>query len=370
MWVCAFIFIGCALLFWTYWTIWGQFSESTDDAYVNGNMIMITPQVGGIITSILADNTQVVEAGQPLVTLDRSDNEIAFERAKADLADSVRMVAQLFIKVEELRAKQLVKEADFTRASLDFDHRAVLVIDGSVSIEDYQHSETTLFGSYAALVEVEREFEAALAEVENTTLVTHPKVELAKSNLRATFLALHRCTVLAPTRGIITQRKAQVGQLVVANESIMALVPADQMWVDANLREVSLKNLRIGQPVEIETDMYGRDVIYHGEVVGLNPGTGSIFSILPPQNATGNWIKIVQRIPVKISINPLELKLHPLVLGLSTTVTIDTHNRTGLQLPNASCARPLYCSPAYMDELDGTEEIINQIIAENSPRYE
>jgi membrane fusion protein, multidrug efflux system len=366
-WISSSIFLFCGIVYAVYWLIWGQFSESTNDAYVNGNMIMVTPQEKGIITTILVDNTQLVEAGQPLVQLDTHDYEIAFEKAKAELADSVRSVAQMFIKVEELQAKKEASEAQLLRAQLDYEHRQALVGDQSVSIEDFQHSETTYAAAAATVQEVAKELEGAIAEVDNTIVPTHPKVQRAKAALRDTYLALHRCKVLAPARGIITQRRAQVGQWVNAADPLMSLVPLDQIWVDANFREVSLKNFRIGQPVELVADMYGHDIKYHGEVVGLNPGTGSVFSVLPPQNATGNWIKIVQRIPVKISLDLDELKAHPLVLGLSMTAKVDTHDRQGLRLPRGTPSQPVYISDVYADELVGVEGIIDQIITTNIP---
>jgi membrane fusion protein, multidrug efflux system len=365
-WMLILFFILCGVIYLVYWLFWGQFSESTNDAYVNGNMIMITPQVDGIVTMILADNTQLVEAGHPLVEIDPHDYEIAFGKAKAELAESVREVVQMFIKVDELEAKLEVNMATLIRTSLDYQHRLELVDDGSVSLEDFEHSETALSASFAALVEVEKELKGARSQVVNTTVATHPKVEQAKAFVRKAFLSLHRCCVCAPTGGIVTQRRAQVGQWVNADDPLMALVPIEEMWVDANFREVSLKHLRIGQPVEIISDMYGRGMKFHGNVVGLNPGTGSVFSVLPPQNATGNWIKIIQRVPVKISLNIDELKRHPLVLGLSMTTYVNTHDRTGLQLPLQIPLKPIYASPIYSDELQGVEEIIEQIINANN----
>jgi membrane fusion protein (multidrug efflux system) len=368
IWITVAIFVLCGLAYWIYWLGWGQYSESTDDAYVNGNMILLTPQEEGIVTTILVDNTQLVEEGQVIVELDPHDHEIALQRAKAELADAVRLVVQLFLKVEELEAKREKAKAELMKAILDYGNRQPLVEDGSVTKEEFEHSETALYAAFGSLKEVEKELQGAHAEVRNTTIATHPKVEQAKATVRDAFLGLHRCHVLAPTRGIITQRRCQVGQWVRAQDPLMALVPIQQIWVDANFREVSIKNLRIGQPVKLVSDMYGDDVIYHGEVVGLNPGTGSVFSILPPQNATGNWIKIIQRIPVKICLDPDELKAHPLVLGLTMTATIDTHARNGLQLPHVlTSTKPIYHSDVYTDELKGADDLIAEIIKANSP---
>jgi len=364
-WTAALIFIICGLAWFLYWLFWGQFHESTNDAYVNGNLIMVTPQEWGIITTILVDNAELVEAGQPIVEIDRHDYEIALEGAKADLGNAVRQVTQMFLKVEELQAKKESSKAGLIRATLDYEHRKALVSDASVSREEFEHSETALASAWAVYIETDKMLAGAIAAVENTTIATHPLVEQAKAALRKAFLSLHRCTVLAPARGIISQRRAQVGQWVNANDPLMALVPLDQIWIDANFREVSLKNLRIGQPVELYADMYGSGLRFHGKVVGLNAGTGSVFSILPPQNATGNWIKIIQRVPVKVALDPKEIEEHPLVLGLSTTVTVDTHDRGGLRLPNAAPTAPLYETDVYEEELKGADQLIEQIIAEN-----
>jgi membrane fusion protein (multidrug efflux system) len=365
-WGALFFFVLCGLIWFMYWLIWGQFYESTEDAYVTGNMIMVTPQEWGIITSILVDNAQLVDAGQPILEIDRHDYEIALEGAKADLGDAVRKSTQMFIQVEQLKAKKEASKADLVRAVLDYEHRKALVSDASVSVEDFEHSETTLAAAWATYRETDKMLAGAAALVENTTVATHPIVEQAKASLKKAFLSLHRCTVLAPARGIITQRRAQVGQWVNASDPLMALVPLDQIWVDANFREVSLKNLRIGQPIEMHADMYGRGVHFHGKVVGLNPGTGAVFSILPPQNATGNWIKIIQRVPVKIGLELKEIEQYPLMLGLSTTVTVDTHDRSGDRLPGAAPVEAVYSTDVYEDELSGVDEMIDQIIADNS----
>ncbi|MBS3904626.1 MAG: HlyD family efflux transporter periplasmic adaptor subunit [Simkania sp.] len=364
--VAVAFFLACGFAYLIYWIGWGRFEESTDDAYVNGNMIMLTPMVDGIVTSIWADNAQLVEPGQPIVELDRHDYEIAFERAKGHLAQTVREVTQLFLKVDELEASVEARKADLLRASLDFEHRQALVDDGSVSKEDYEHSETTLYAAYSLLNETQKKLEAAYAEIQGTTISSHPLVHQAQESLKFAFLELHRCSVLSPIRGIVTQRKVQLGERVQASDPLLSIVPLEEIWVDANFREVQLKNLRIGQPTLLTSDMYGSGVQFRGTVVGLNPGTGSVFSILPPQNATGNWIKIIQRIPVKISIDPEDLKQHPLVLGLSMDVTVDMHNTTGAQLPGLLMERPIYQTTIYDQELQGVDILIEQIIKKNS----
>lgn len=359
------IFLAAILGFSAAWLSLWRFEEKTNDAYVNGNMIPITPQQKGIITTLLADNTQLIEEGQPILELENHEYEIALNRAKADLGNTVRNVVQMFVKVKELEAKRDASRADFLRACLDYKHRRELVVDQSVSQEDFEHSQTTAFSSFSLYREVELELDAARAKVGNTTVARHPEVERAKANLQAAFLELHRCVVRSPARGIITQRKAQVGQWVQAADVLMSLVPVDQIWVDANYREVDLKNLRIGQSVHLKSDMYGSAILYHGKIVGLNPGTGSVFSIIPPQNASGNWIKIIQRIPVKISLDMEEIKKFPLMLGLSMTATADTHDRSGPRLAETTTQKPIYQTNVYRQELNGVDEMIRKIIGDN-----
>lgn len=359
------VFLAALLFFLIGWLIWWRFEEKTDDAYVNGNMISITPQQKGIVTTILADNTQLIEEGQPILELDRHDYEISLNRAKAELGTAVRDVVQMFVKVRELEAKRDASRSNFLKTCLDYKHRRELVADQSVSLEDYEHSQTSVFSAFSQLKEVDQELEAARARVGNTTIANHPQVAKAKANLSQAYLELERCVVRAPVRGIITQRKAQVGTWVGPADALMSLVPIDQIWVDANYRETDLSNLRVGQPVHLISDMYGKKIHYRGKIVGLNPGTGSIFSILPPQNASGNWIKIIQRIPVKVSLEPEQIKKFPLMLGLSMTVTTFTHDRSGTRLPNAMCEKPIYQTNIYDFELDGVDEMIDQIIAEN-----
>jgi len=360
------IFVLCGLAYLIYWLGWARFEEETDDAYVNGNMIMLTPQINGIVKTILADNAELVDQGQPIIELDRHDYQIALEKAHADLAETVRTVVQLFVKVAQLESSVNARKADLLRASLDYGHRKALVDDGGVSKEDFEHSETTLLAAYATLTETQEMLNGAYAEIEGTTIATHPRVLQAKATFKNAFLQLHRCTILSPARGIVTQRRAQVGQYVRSEDPLLAIVPLEQIWVDANFREVQLKNFRIGQAVSMVSDMYGRRVEYHGRLVGLNPGTGSVFSILPPQNATGNWIKIIQRVPVKISFDDEELKKNPLVLGLSMIVTVDIHNTHGDQLPSQTPIQSLYQTTIYDQELQGVDKLIEQIIAENT----
>lgn len=364
-WIATIFFVLCGIGYWFYWWKWGQYEETTKDAYVNGNLVILSSQIEGRVAKILVDNTERVEAGQPLIEVDRKNYEIALEKAKANLADTVRLVEQMFYTVKQLQAKKRQSEAYLLKARLDYEHRKALIEEEGVSKEEFEHSQSDLLAALANVSEVENRLKAAQAEMEKTTIFSHPKVEEAKARLKKAFLDWKRCRIVAPVRGIITQRKVQLGQWISPQTQLMALVPIDQIWIDANFREVSLRNLRVGQPVEMTSDMYGKEVKFRGEVMGLNPGTGSVFSILPPQNATGNWIKIIQRVPVRIQLHPHELKAHPLILGLSMKVTVDTHSRRGERFSSPKKGKPMDTTLVYQEELQGVEALIDTIIREN-----
>jgi membrane fusion protein (multidrug efflux system) len=324
----AIIFLIIGLLWLIYWLIWGRFEEYTDDAYVNGNQVRLMPQVSGTITAIYTDDTQFVQEGQTVIQLDNADTFIALERAKANLADTVRDVRQLFDNV--IQAQQMVnlRYADLVKASLDLKRREGLVGEKAISREEMQHYLTSLQGAQAQYNFAKSQFNTAFAQVENTSLYTHPKVMRARVDVKNAYLNFQRTTILAPASGYVAKRAAQVGEQITPNTSLLAIVPLDQVWVDANYKETQLIRLRIGQPVTVTVDAYN-GLAFHGRVHGLSAGTGSAFDLLPPQNATGNWIKIVQRLPVKIDLDPKELKEHPLHIGLSVRTTTKTYKQDG-----------------------------------------
>lgn len=350
-----------------YWWIWGQFTEWTDDAYVGGNRVVVTPQVSGIITLITTDETQFVEEGRPLIQLDPTDAIIALEKTKDELASTIRTVVQKFEKVSELEAEREARQADLLRTEQDFNHREGLIDAGGVSKEDYEHAVAHLSVAIAELALTEHKLRAAHAEVENTSIEDHPLVNISKDNLRSAWVALQRCKISAPVTGIVAQRKAQVGEWVDPTTPLLAIIPLDQMWINANYKEVQIKNLRVGQPVKVRADTYGRGVVYDGHVVGIAGGTGAVFSILPPQNATGNWIKIVQRVPVRVELDPEQLRNFPLRLGLSTEVTTDTHDRTGERVPPLQPVTPLYKTEIFKMQEIGAERLIESILLANTP---
>lgn len=363
------IFGIIAISFLFYWWKWGRFDEYTDDAYVTGNLVYVTPQVSGIVTSIYADNTWFVEKEQVLIQLDPTDFVIALDQSKADLAQTVRQVAKLFAQTRQSKAQIRVAKSTFIKTAEDYERREALIASGSVSQEDLTHSIAAMTSAYFRLIAAEQNYLSLLAQVENTTIETHPLVKQAIQKLKTTWIDLKRTTIKAPTNGIIAQRKAQVGERVNPSEPLLAVVPVNEIWIEANYKEDQIGHMQIGQRATIRTDIYGRSIVYDGEIVGIGGGTGSVFSLLPPQNATGNWIKIVQRVPVRISL-PIEKILdHPLRLGLSAEVHVDIHPLENPAPAQTALTTALYTTAIFADEENGVEDIINTILQENLPSF-
>lgn len=359
------IFLSLGFFFLTYQLIWGQYREHTTDAYVQGNMVMINSQIVGTVSTIYVDNTQLVEEGQKLLELDPTDATLDLNLKKAELGESLRRVVAMFAKVEETKAEVEIAQAELTKAIQDFEHRQGVLNLGAVTIEDFEHSQAALASAAASLIFSRFRHKAAEAQVKNTTVLMHPLVIQAKQNVEQAWVNLKRCTLLSPVKGIVAKRKAQVGERMDMQTPAMAVVPLDQIWVEANFTEKQLSHVRIDQPVKIRSDFYGGEMFFYGKVVGLEAGTGNVFSLLPPQNATGNWIKIVQRLPVRIEIPLEQIEKYPLRLGLSLEVTIDTHNRKGKELPSILPTQERYTSDIYSKQMEGVEELIAQIIEDN-----
>lgn len=330
------VFLLIAVLYGLYWLLVGRFYVETDNAYVNGNIIPITSQVGGTIIAVKADDTQFVKAGQVLVQLDPIDSFIALEQARANLAQTIRRTQQLFINNEGLSASIKDKEATLAKAHQDLGRRKAAIGYGAVSSEELTHAKDTLTSADASLTQARSALLANRALTENTNLQQHPGVLLAAAQFRQAYIAYKRSEIRAPVSGEISRRVAQVGQRIAAGTRLMAVVPLEQVWVDANFKEKQVRDMRIGQPATLTAELYGSSVKYNGKIVGFAAGTGSAFALLPAQNATGNWIKVVQRLPVRIRIDPQELKVHPLRIGLSMLVTVNIRDRSGKYISEAS----------------------------------
>ncbi|HLQ01389.1 MAG TPA: efflux RND transporter periplasmic adaptor subunit [Burkholderiales bacterium] len=358
----AFAAIGIAFAFW--WFTAGRYYESTDDAYVGGNLVQITPQVPGMVLAIHADDTDFVRMGQTLVELDKADSRVALDQAEAQLARTVRTVRNLVASTAELESNVELRRSDLDKAERDLARRNELAATGAVSGEELQHARDAVAGAKATWNAAKRQLAAQSALVDHTTIEDHPDVQNAVARVREAYLAAARTELPAPVSGFVARRAVQVGQRVSPGTPLMTVVPLDQVWVDANFKEGQLANLRAGQPVKLLADAYGRSVEYHGQLVGFGAGTGSAFALLPAQNATGNWIKVVQRVPVRIALDPQELQQHPLQIGLSMQVDVDTHERAGERLPKVSRA-PAYETRAFARTDQLADQRIAEIIASN-----
>src|SRR6266404_4335794 len=359
------VFIVAAAAAAGWWWFDGRWTTSTDDAYVQGNLVQLTPQIAGIVIRINADDTALVREGDPVVVLDDADTRTALDEAKAGLAQAVRRVRQLYANTDALRANVELRRAEWRRAREDLQRRTGLPDAGALADEDLKHAQAQFESAAAALRAAEQQLAASEALVSRTTVATHPDVKQAAAKLRESYLAAQRASVLAPVTGYVAKRSVQLGEQVAPGAPLLAIVPLADVWVDANFKETQLEYVRIGQPATLTSDLYGGAVTYHGTVIGLGPGTGSAFALLPPQNATGNWIKIVQRLPVRIRLDPQELAARPLRLGLSMQVSIDTHDRSGPVLANApSLERPLE-TKAYEHALADAALLEREIVQAN-----
>lgn len=360
------IILLVGLLWFFYWLIWGRFEIYTDDAYVNGNMIQLMSQIPGTVTEINVDDTQLVKEGQVLIKFDPADTEIALQQAQASLADTIRQTRQLFENAQRAQSTLILRKADLLKAELDLKRRTGLVGHSAVSREEYQHYLTAKKIAQAQYDVALHNLQAAKVLVANTHLYTHPLVERAKANFKTAYLNAKRTVIMAPVTGYVAKRNAQVGQHVAVNTPMLAIIPLGETWVDANYKESQLSQLRIGQPVTLYADAYS-GVTYHGKVFGLGAGTGAAFSLLPPQNATGNWIKIVQRLPVRIGLNPEELNKNPLQLGLSMRVTVDIHDTNGHKLAQTMETKTLYKTNIYKEQIEKANQLITVTLKQNSP---
>jgi len=366
--ILASVFLIAGLAWFLFWLFVGRFYVYTEDAYVHGNEVMLTPQVSAGVRAIYADDTDLVEQGQLVIELDRTDYEIRLEELKKILANTVREVAALFQDVEAKEAEVVLKAAELRQAELDLEHRVPLVKTGAVSLEEFETYQTAVLVAASALALAEKEYEASKVLIEGTTVETHPRVQEAAWNVRQGYLNLIRCQIWAPATGYIAKRSAQVGDQVSIGDTLLYIVPLDYIWVEANYKETKLRAVRIDQPVSFKADIYGDSVEYHGKIVGFQPGSGNAFSLLPPENASGNWIKIIQRVPVRVSIDPKEIREHPLLLGLSMRVTVDVHVTDGKMLSQVATKEPLYTTPIYQkqrEEMEAIDPVIEELIANN-----
>lgn len=362
----AIVVILAGIGVWGYHELYGRWNESTDDAYVNGNVVEITPLVTGTVVSIGADDGDLVHEGQVLINFDPNDAEVGLQSAQANLARTVRQVRGLYSNVDGMKAQVNAQQAEVQKAQDNFNRRKNLAAGGAISQEELSHARDDLTSAQNALANARQQLKTTSALVDDTVVSSHPDVMSAAAQLRQAYLNNSRSTLIAPVTGYVAKRSVQLGQRVQPGTALMAVIPLDQLWIDANFKETQLRDMRIGQPVDIEADLYGSDVKFSGTIDSLGAGTGSAFALLPAQNATGNWIKIVQRVPVRIHINAEELVRHPLRVGLSTQVDVNLRDQSGPVLAQQSPQKASFSTNVYDLQLAEADAMITQLIHDNS----
>ena len=349
-----------------YWFFFIKGFEETEDAYVSGNQVMVSAQVAGNISKINVDNMDPVQAGDVLLELDNTNAKLSFEQAKSNLANAVRQVSQLNYTVKQLKSAVRANEITLAQAQGNLNRRVQLVKDGAIDKESFQHAKEAVELAKANLTTSQNQLEANQALLLDGPLSEQPQIQSAVSNFKQAWLNLERTKIRSPIKGYVARRNAQVGQAVSVGGALMAVVTTDQMWLDANFKETQLTHMRIGQPVKIHFDLYGKDKTFDGKVVGIEMGTGSAFSLLPTQNATGNWIKVVQRVPVRIQLDPQQLAENPLRIGLSATVKVDVSDSQGETLRNQAPTTTLYSTNVLQYDESVVNNLIESIIRDNS----
>jgi membrane fusion protein (multidrug efflux system) len=368
----ALVVVALAVGAW--WVLYASNYQNTDDAYVAGDLVNVMPQVSGTVVSIAADETDLVKGGQELIKLDPTDARIALQDAEQQLARTVRQTRTVFANRDQLLAVVGQRRADLNRAQADFDRRKNLAATGAVSGEELGHARDELKAAQDALTAAQKNLAASTALVGRTGVADNPDVQAAATQVERAWLTLQRTSVRAPVSGYVAKRGVQLGDHIAAGAPLMAIVPLERMRVEANFKEVQLRRMRIGQPASVVADLYGGKVKYHGTVQGVGLGTGAAFALLPAQNATGNWIKVVQRVPVRIALRADELRAHPLRIGLSTRVSVEIRDDSGLALAQSLREEPVLSTSTY--ELDNSEikariaEIIRENTREGAPPAE
>src|SRR5476649_2515095 len=358
-------FIAAGIAYAIYYEAVLSKSQDTDNAYVGGNLVTLSSQVAGNVQEIRADETQMVQAGAELVKLDSADADVALSQAEARLGNVVRQQRQRYADVAQYDATVAQRQLALKDAEDDLARRKPLAADHTVSGEDVAHARQAVDNARAAIAVAQKQADAAKSGIEGVAPAQHPAVQAAKAGYVQAWLAARRNSILAPVSGYVAKRSVQVGAHVTPGTPMLSIVPLDQLWVDANFKESELRNIRVGQSATIEADMYGSKVTFHGKVLGLSAGTGSAFSLLPAQNASGNWIKVVQRVPVRIALDPKELREHPLRIGLSTTVNVDIRDTGGPMLGAPMPPSAVYSTKSLVQPLSQAGSAADAIIARN-----
>lgn len=367
VWVLITAAASIALGWGLYWFIIGRWHVTTDDAYVHGTVINVAPQESGTVTTVTVAKTQYVKSGQLLARLDDHDASLALKKAEANLAQTARSVAQMYQREKADVALVAERSAELQQARSDLSRAKQLAPYHGVSKQALEHARIAVMKAAAALQASKHNLAATRIATGSTAPANHPQIRRAEANVSKAWLAMARTRILAPVSGYVAKKDVQVGEEVSPASPILAIVPLDSVYVEANFKETDLARMRIGQPVTLVSSLYGSDVAYHGKVLGFAAGTGAAFSILPPQNASGNWIKVVQRLPVRISIKPKDLEAHPLMLGLSMTVNVSVRDTQGQMLARSAAFNGERRTNIYANQIKGAAKEIQNILRENLP---
>ncbi|WP_200898197.1 multidrug efflux MFS transporter periplasmic adaptor subunit EmrA [Xenorhabdus khoisanae] len=359
------LFLTLGVIYTVYWFLVLRHHQETDNAYVTGNQVQIMSQVAGSVITVNFDNTDYVKSGHVLIQLDARDAELALKKAENELANTVRITHQRMIDSKKYQATIELKKIALKKAQSDLNRREVLGAKEMIGKEELQHMRENVSTAQADLDIAIAQYKSNQATILDTPLEKQPAVEKAASGVRDAWLALQRTKIVSPVDGYVARRSVQVGSRINSGTPLMAIVPANNMWVEANFKETQLANMRIGQPATIISDFYGKNVVYTGKVAGIDMGTGSAFSLLPAQNASGNWIKVIQRLPVRIEIDAEQLKQHPLRIGLSTTINVDTANTDGTTLATTERSLPAYHTNALTIDMVPANQIVTDVINSN-----
>ena len=363
--IVALIFITLGVLWGLYWVLVLSTRERTDDAYVNGNKVVISSQISGTVIAVLTDDTQRVKAGQVLVRLDPADAQTGLARSASALGQAVRQVRQEKLTAEQQDSMIATRQLELARAKADLTKREPLLAESAIAPEEVRHARENVQLALAALTQARRQAATSHALVDGVPVEDNPAVLQAKAAFRDAWITAQRNSVVAPVTGYVADRSVQLGQHIQAGQALMTVIPLNALWVDANFKEVQLGNLRIGQAAEVRSDVYGGSFIYHGQVKGVSAGTGAAFALLPAQNASGNWIKVVQRVPVRIQIDATDLAKSPLRVGLSATVTVDITNRHGPVLAPETANQPVDDTEVYAPDLEKANAEADGIVRRN-----
>src|ERR1700734_1251331 len=361
----ALIFIVLGALWAAYWVLVLSKREETDDAYVNGNKVVISAQVSGTVIAVLTDDTQLVKAGQVLVRLDPTDAETSLNRAASALGQSVRQVRVEKTSAEQYDSMIETRKFELQRAEADLAKREPLLAEHAIAPEEVRHARESVELARAAVKQAMLQAAALHALVDGTDVRNNPTVLQSKAAFRDAWIAAQRNSVVAPVTGYVAERSVQLGQHIQAGQALMTVIPLNSLWVDANFKEVQLRHLRIGQPAQVRSDLYGGSYIFHGHVTGMSAGTGAAFALLPAQNASGNWIKVVQRVPVRIDIDDADLLKSPLRVGLSATVTVDTSSRSGPVLAAEGGDKAVGITQVYDRDLEKANAEADNVVRSN-----